>query len=294
MTVEDSPKLPQYYRPSSYPAFVLFDFARKFVYDEELEVIEFFTWFNQIISREVAELTDKESLKQFVESDKNPKLVAFYSAKNNADVEIIHELIGRNAFLALDIRKVALCLEGCQAEYNGHIFSRPSLVVFRDYEDLKPFAVLDTNLDNTEEIHAFCYLEALPPVLVFDEVNVTKMFGEVVKTQLVYVLDPAVDNSQALAAFTESAFYNIQHDPKSERTLHVVYYLNETEEGMKWFFNIKDTQNLPQLFLTETSFELDKILKFQYQKVTNYFDIKSHYIPLGVPYYFQLTSCILE
>lgn len=136
---------------------------------------------------------------------------------------------------------------------------------------MKPFAVLDTNLEDAEEVQAFCYLEALPPVVVFDEVNVTKMFGEVVKTQLVYVVDPAADNSQALAAFSESALYNIQHDPKSERTLHVVYYVDEIDEGMKWFFNIKDTKNLPQLFLTETAIELDKILKFQYQKVKKIF-----------------------
>ena len=68
-------------------------------------------------------------MKQFIESDTNPRLVAFYSAKNNADVEVLNELIGRNILLALDIRRIALCLEGCQAEYNGHVnkfFSLPS------------------------------------------------------------------------------------------------------------------------------------------------------------------------
>jgi len=205
-------------------------------------------------------------LKQFIESDTNPRLVAFYSAQNSGDVEVLHELIARNTLLALDIRRIALCLEGCQAEYNGHTFKRPSLALFRNYERLKPFAVLETNLGQVEEVQAFCIREALPPVLVYDELNLTKMFGEAVPNQLMVILDPDVDNSKSLEAFEESAFYNIEHDPKSERISHIIYYVNETEDGLKWFFNIKDTKNLPQLFLTETSTELDKIVKYQFQK----------------------------
>jgi len=266
MATDEYPKLPQYFRPSSYPSFVLYDYARKFIYEDELEVVEFFTWFNQIISREVIELTDKEGLKQFIESDTNPRLVAFYSARSSADLEVLHELIARNTLLALDIRRIALCLEGCQAEYNDHTFSRPSLALFRNYQGLKPFAVLDTNLDQVEQVQAFCIREALPPVLVYDELNLTKMFGEAVPNQLIFLLDPAADNSKSLDAFQESAFYNIEHDPKSERISHIIYYVNETEDGLKWFFNVKDTKGLPQLFLTETSNEMDKIIKYQFQK----------------------------
>ena len=66
MAIDENPHLPQYFKPSNYPAFVLFDYTRKFVYEDELEVVEFFTWFNQIISREIVELTDKVMLRIFV------------------------------------------------------------------------------------------------------------------------------------------------------------------------------------------------------------------------------------
>jgi len=69
-------------------------------------------------------------LKEFIESDNSVKLVAFYSAKNDKELETLNDLLQNSYFTMLDIRKVALCSENCPNEYNGQVIFFPLNIAF--------------------------------------------------------------------------------------------------------------------------------------------------------------------
>lgn len=57
--IEEAPDLSDYYKPKQYPSLMLFDHVRKFEYEDELELVEFFTWFTHTISREPFDLQNQ-------------------------------------------------------------------------------------------------------------------------------------------------------------------------------------------------------------------------------------------
>jgi len=136
---------------------------------------------------------------------------------------------------------------------------------------MEKVVVLDRDLTNMTTLYEFCTLESVPPVLIFDEVNMTKMFEDVYIGQIILILDPEVDNTEVLKAVEESAYHNKDKDPKEERLIHAVYYNRGEDDGINWFFNVKNLKTFPKLFLTQPSHELNKILKFENIRVNFYF-----------------------
>jgi len=198
-----------------------------------------------------------------LKSDKNPKLVAFYTSDSTNEINVLKELLAGDTLQNFEIHKVGLCLEDCEVTFQNLTFSRNSLTLFREYEEVEPVALKRKSLDDITDILEFVNKESVPPVLELDEVNITKLFGGYANNGMILFVDPKADNQQILKDFEEHALLN-RKELYYERIIHAVFPFDEEWEEIKTFFSIYQKTKLPKLFITQLSNE--GILKFEFNK----------------------------
>ena len=93
------------------------------MYNGELNPSKYLDYISNVSQTVLVDLKNQDELDAFLQSDKNPKLIAFYTSDSTEEINVLKELLAGDALQNFEIHKVGLCLENCNVTFQNIVHS---------------------------------------------------------------------------------------------------------------------------------------------------------------------------
>lgn len=89
------------------------------MYIGELNPSKYLDHISNVSQTVLVDLKNQDELDNFLQSDKNPKLIAFYTSDSTEEINALKEILAGDVLQSFEIHKVGLCLEDCNVTFQN-------------------------------------------------------------------------------------------------------------------------------------------------------------------------------
>jgi len=260
----------QKFHIKEYPQIYFVDKTKKYAYSGDLKnLTEIRSFIADFLYREIIELKTQSDFLSFQNKPNKTKLLAVYEPKMEKEKKLLAEMLSKDLFADSGPFIIGWTTDQSIIPYPSNV-ELPSLILYNNFTDEEggKIAKYEGDYYDGQEIMAFCELNSLPLVSIYNEENSFRIFAGPVDVQILLILNKEGDHSKEIEEFKKAARYNKEEELHFERIIFTIVYFEEEHLDFLDFFGIEKSEDLAtsKIFLTKIDNQLQRMDKYLFEK----------------------------